>query len=168
MNRMIVLRASVMSIEPGAGRGLQRPELLRANTSMTKLLFVLALILPIVVSGVMVVTLPSQPLVSPLSSPARKGCRRALRQSQHEQRHAGSKSHHRLSGSMFLSIATTHHPATDLGYLLHKHPGRLHEIEQTFGKAWVFYPDASQTRCETEAALPAHRPRMGGGSRRAG
>jgi hypothetical protein len=31
---------------------------------MTKLLFVLALTLPIVVSGVMILTLPSQPLVS--------------------------------------------------------------------------------------------------------
>jgi 3' terminal RNA ribose 2'-O-methyltransferase Hen1 len=54
---------------------------------------------------------------------------------------------------MFLSIATTHNPATDLGYLLHKHPGRLNEIEQTFGKAWVFYPDASQTRCEAALVL---------------
>jgi len=40
---------------------------------MTKLLFVLALILPIVVSGVMVVTLPSQPLLSQLAPPARTG-----------------------------------------------------------------------------------------------
>jgi RNA repair, ligase-Pnkp-associating, region of Hen1 len=32
-------------------------------------------------------------------------------------------------------------------------PERLHEIEQTFGKAWVFYPDASQTRCEAALAL---------------
>jgi 3' terminal RNA ribose 2'-O-methyltransferase Hen1 len=54
---------------------------------------------------------------------------------------------------MFLSIATTHQPATDLGYLLHKHPGRLHEIEQTFGKAWVFYPNASDTRCEAALVL---------------
>jgi 3' terminal RNA ribose 2'-O-methyltransferase Hen1 len=54
---------------------------------------------------------------------------------------------------MFLSVATTHQPATDLGYLLHKHPGRLHEIEQTFGKAWVFYPDASEMRCEAALVL---------------
>jgi hypothetical protein len=38
---------------------------------MTKLVFVLALISPIVVSGVMVVTLPSPPLASPLASSAR-------------------------------------------------------------------------------------------------
>jgi 3' terminal RNA ribose 2'-O-methyltransferase Hen1 len=54
---------------------------------------------------------------------------------------------------MFLSIATTHQPATDLGYLLHKHPARVHEIDQTFGKAWVFYPDASDRRCEAALVL---------------
>jgi 3' terminal RNA ribose 2'-O-methyltransferase Hen1 len=54
---------------------------------------------------------------------------------------------------MFLSIATTHQPATDLGYLLHKHPGRVHEIEQTFGKAWVFYPEADDGRCEAALVL---------------
>ncbi|MBH0239024.1 3' terminal RNA ribose 2'-O-methyltransferase Hen1 [Methylobrevis sp. L22] len=54
---------------------------------------------------------------------------------------------------MFLSIATTCQPATDLGYLLHKHPDRLHEIEQTFGKAWVFYPEAGETRCEAALVL---------------
>ena len=42
---------------------------------------------------------------------------------------------------MFLSVATTHQPATDLGFLLHKHPGRLHEFGLTFGKAFVFYPE---------------------------
>jgi hypothetical protein len=40
---------------------------------MTKILFVLALISPIVVSGVMVVTLPSQPLVYPFASSAQIG-----------------------------------------------------------------------------------------------
>jgi hypothetical protein len=54
---------------------------------------------------------------------------------------------------MFLSIATTHQPATDLGYLLHKHPERLHQIELTFGKAWVFYPEAGPTRRETALVL---------------
>lgn len=52
-----------------------------------------------------------------------------------------------------MSVATTHQPATDLGYLLHKHPERLHEIELTFGKALVFYPDANQMRCEAVLVL---------------
>jgi 3' terminal RNA ribose 2'-O-methyltransferase Hen1 len=54
---------------------------------------------------------------------------------------------------MFLSVATTHQPATDLGFLLHKHPDRLHDIELTFGKALVFYPEASASRCEAALVL---------------
>ncbi|QDU88985.1 hypothetical protein Pla175_23690 [Pirellulimonas nuda] len=48
---------------------------------------------------------------------------------------------------MLLTISTTHHPATDLGYLLHKHPDRCQSFELNFGKAHVFYPDASDERC---------------------
>ncbi len=54
---------------------------------------------------------------------------------------------------MFLSIATTHRPATDLGYLLHKHPERVHETELGFGKLHVFYPEASEERCEAVLVL---------------
>ena len=48
---------------------------------------------------------------------------------------------------MQLTISTTHFPATDLGYLLHKHPDRLQGFDITAGKAWVFYPEASETKC---------------------
>lgn len=54
---------------------------------------------------------------------------------------------------MFLSIATTHHPATDLGYLLHKHPGRMHEFALAFGRAVVAFPQADEVRCEAALAL---------------
>ena len=54
---------------------------------------------------------------------------------------------------MFLSVATTHRPATDLGFLLHKHPDRLHETELNFGKAWLFYPEATEERCEAALIL---------------
>ena len=54
---------------------------------------------------------------------------------------------------MYLSIATTHRPATDLGYLLHKHPDRVHEADLGFGKAHVFYPEASESRCEAVLVL---------------
>jgi 3' terminal RNA ribose 2'-O-methyltransferase Hen1 len=54
---------------------------------------------------------------------------------------------------MFLSIATTHRPATDLGFLLHKHPERVHETELPFGKAFVFYPQADDARCEAALVL---------------
>jgi 3' terminal RNA ribose 2'-O-methyltransferase Hen1 len=48
---------------------------------------------------------------------------------------------------MYLTISTTHRPATDLGYLLHKRPGKLHDVELTFGRAYVFYPEATEERC---------------------
>jgi 3' terminal RNA ribose 2'-O-methyltransferase Hen1 len=54
---------------------------------------------------------------------------------------------------MYLSIATTHQPATDLGFLLHKHPGRVHETELPFGVAHVFYPEVSDQRCEAALVL---------------
>ena len=43
---------------------------------------------------------------------------------------------------MLLTVSTTHQPATDLGYLLHKNPSRLHSFELSFGQAHVFYPEA--------------------------
>src|SRR5271168_3930941 len=48
---------------------------------------------------------------------------------------------------MLLTITTTHRPALDLGYLLHKHPGRLQSFDLSFGKAHVFYPEADDERC---------------------
>ena len=48
---------------------------------------------------------------------------------------------------MLLTISTTHRPATDLGYLLHKNPARVQEEELSFGKASVFYPEASDELC---------------------
>ena len=48
---------------------------------------------------------------------------------------------------MLLTITTTAHPATDLGFLLHKHPARVQDVELSFGKAHVFYPEASAERC---------------------
>lgn len=48
---------------------------------------------------------------------------------------------------MILEISTTHRPATDLGYLLHKNPNRLHTAEMSFGEARVFYPEATEERC---------------------
>ncbi|MDX6751699.1 3' terminal RNA ribose 2'-O-methyltransferase Hen1 [Geminicoccaceae bacterium 1502E] len=54
---------------------------------------------------------------------------------------------------MFLSIATTHRPATDLGYLLMKHPARVHETEFSFGRATSFFPQAGEERCEAALVL---------------
>jgi 3' terminal RNA ribose 2'-O-methyltransferase Hen1 len=54
---------------------------------------------------------------------------------------------------VLLTITTTHQPATDLGFLLHKNPARVHEFKLTFGTAHVFYPEASETRCTAALLL---------------
>jgi len=48
---------------------------------------------------------------------------------------------------MLLTITTTHQPASDLGYLLHKHPDRCQSFDLSFGKARVFYPEVGAERC---------------------
>jgi len=53
---------------------------------------------------------------------------------------------------MLLTITTTHQPATDLGYLLHKHPERVQTFALNFGQVHVFYPEASE-QCCTAALL---------------
>lgn len=53
---------------------------------------------------------------------------------------------------MFLTITTTHEPATDLGYLLYKNPARAQSFDLSFGKAHVFYPEATAERCTRIAA----------------
>jgi 3' terminal RNA ribose 2'-O-methyltransferase Hen1 len=53
---------------------------------------------------------------------------------------------------MLLTISTTHSPATDLGYLLGKHPDRFQTFELSFGRSQVFYPEAT-TECCTAALL---------------
>ena len=54
---------------------------------------------------------------------------------------------------MLLTITTTHRPATDLGYLLHKHPGRVQTFTVPFGAAHVFYPEVSEERCTAALML---------------
>jgi len=49
--------------------------------------------------------------------------------------------------TMLMTITTIHSPATDLGFLLHKTPGRVHDFELSFGRAHVFYPEATEARC---------------------
>jgi 3' terminal RNA ribose 2'-O-methyltransferase Hen1 len=48
---------------------------------------------------------------------------------------------------VLLTITTTHQPATDLGYLLHKNPERLQTTELSFGSAHVVYPEANHESC---------------------
>src|SRR5947208_5459574 len=54
---------------------------------------------------------------------------------------------------MLLTLTTTAVPATDLGYLLAKNPARLHTFDLAFGKAHVFYPEATPERCTAALLL---------------
>ncbi|MFF4453038.1 3' terminal RNA ribose 2'-O-methyltransferase Hen1 [Streptomyces goshikiensis] len=57
---------------------------------------------------------------------------------------------------MFLTISTTgipERPATDLGFLLHKHPGKAQAFSTSHGTAHVFYPEASAERCTAALLL---------------
>ncbi|GAA4505555.1 MULTISPECIES: 3' terminal RNA ribose 2'-O-methyltransferase Hen1 [Nonomuraea] len=54
---------------------------------------------------------------------------------------------------MLLTISTTARPATDLGFLLHKHPDRVQRFGQSFGEATVFYPEAGEERCTAALLL---------------
>jgi 3' terminal RNA ribose 2'-O-methyltransferase Hen1 len=54
---------------------------------------------------------------------------------------------------MLLTVSTTHRPATDLGFLLYKNPARPQAFELSFGRAQVFYPEASDERCTAALLL---------------
>jgi 3' terminal RNA ribose 2'-O-methyltransferase Hen1 len=54
---------------------------------------------------------------------------------------------------MLLTLTTTHHPATDLGHLLRKHPDRHQSFDVGFGTAHVLYPEAGPERCTAALIL---------------
>ncbi|MFI0719545.1 3' terminal RNA ribose 2'-O-methyltransferase Hen1 [Streptomyces sp. NPDC021224] len=75
---------------------------------------------------------------------------------------------------MFLTISTSRTsagPATDLGYLLHKHPGKAQTFATSYGDAHVFYPEADAERCTAALLLEVDPPalaRRGRGKGRSG
>ncbi|WP_405868547.1 3' terminal RNA ribose 2'-O-methyltransferase Hen1 [Streptomyces sp. NBC_00005] len=57
---------------------------------------------------------------------------------------------------MFLTLTTTgtpERPATDLGFLLHKHPDKAQAFSTSYGKAHVLYPEADAERCTAALLL---------------
>ncbi|MFF7948028.1 3' terminal RNA ribose 2'-O-methyltransferase Hen1 [Streptomyces griseorubiginosus] len=57
---------------------------------------------------------------------------------------------------MFLTLTTTgtpERPATDLGYLLHKHPEKAQAFSTSYGRAHVLYPEADDQRCTAALLL---------------
>ncbi|WP_424211314.1 3' terminal RNA ribose 2'-O-methyltransferase Hen1 [Streptomyces sp. BI20] len=72
---------------------------------------------------------------------------------------------------MYLTISLTStpdHPATDLGFLLHKHPDKSQSFPTSHGLAHVFYPEASAELCtvalllEIDPVALARKARSGG------
>jgi 3' terminal RNA ribose 2'-O-methyltransferase Hen1 len=69
---------------------------------------------------------------------------------------------------MLLTIHTTQRLATDLGFLLHKHPEHVHTRDFPFGNATVFYPEATEDTCTAAILLdvdPVGMVRGRGGKR---
>ncbi|MFF9915201.1 3' terminal RNA ribose 2'-O-methyltransferase Hen1 [Streptomyces sp. NPDC013457] len=75
---------------------------------------------------------------------------------------------------MFLTISTTgtpERPATDLGFLLHKHPDNAQTFSTSHGTAHVLYPEATAERCTAALLLevdPIALVRRGKGKGRGG
>ncbi len=67
---------------------------------------------------------------------------------------------------MLLTISTTHKNASDLGFLLHKHPDKLQEVELSVGKAHIFYPENSKERTTVALLLDIDPIDMVRGSKR--
>ncbi|WP_051732217.1 3' terminal RNA ribose 2'-O-methyltransferase Hen1 [Kitasatospora phosalacinea] len=75
---------------------------------------------------------------------------------------------------MFVSISTTgtaEDPASDLGFLLHKHPDKVQRFDTAHGSAHVFYPESGERACTAALLLevdPAALLRQGRGKGRSG
>jgi 3' terminal RNA ribose 2'-O-methyltransferase Hen1 len=54
---------------------------------------------------------------------------------------------------VLLTLTSPASNATDLGYLLHKHPDRVQSFDLPVGTAHVFYPEASEARCTVALLL---------------
>ena len=66
-----------------------------------------------------------------------------------------------MSG-VLLTVSTTHSPATDLGYLLVKHPDRVHSFDVPTGTAHVLYPQAGPAACTAALLLDVDPLRLAG------
>ena len=54
---------------------------------------------------------------------------------------------------MLVTITSTAPPAADLGFLLHKHPGKVRAFDVSVGRAHVFFPEATAARCTVALLL---------------
>ncbi len=54
---------------------------------------------------------------------------------------------------MLLTVSLTRSPASDLGFLLHKHPEKVQSFDLSVGTAHVFYPQVDDDRCTAALLL---------------
>ena len=54
---------------------------------------------------------------------------------------------------MLLTISTSCPNASDLGFLLHKHPDRVQVFKLSFGQCHVFYPESTESKCTVALLL---------------
>ena len=54
---------------------------------------------------------------------------------------------------MLLTVSYRGADPADLGYLLHKHPGRVHDFDLPVGQAHVFYPELDEQTCTAALLL---------------
>jgi 3' terminal RNA ribose 2'-O-methyltransferase Hen1 len=61
---------------------------------------------------------------------------------------------------VLLTVSTTHSPATDLGFLLVKHPDKVHAFDVPTGTAYVMFPEAGPDRCTAALLLDVDPQRL--------
>jgi 3' terminal RNA ribose 2'-O-methyltransferase Hen1 len=62
--------------------------------------------------------------------------------------------------SVLLTVTTTRPPATDLGYLLVKHPDKVHSFDVPTGTAHVMFPEAADEKCTAALLLDVDPQRL--------
>ena len=67
---------------------------------------------------------------------------------------------------MILTISTTYQPATDLGYLLYKHPAKVQSFDLAFGQAFVFYTETTEQKCTAALVLDVNPVQLVRGANR--
>jgi len=67
---------------------------------------------------------------------------------------------------MLLTITNTLPPASDFGYLLHKHPDRFQKFSLSFGDCHVYFPESSNDRCTVALLLDVDSIEMARGKQR--
>jgi 3' terminal RNA ribose 2'-O-methyltransferase Hen1 len=69
---------------------------------------------------------------------------------------------------VLLTVTTTHRPASDLGFLLVKHPDRVHSFDVPTGTAYICYPEVGEERCTAALILEVDPLRLSTGKGRGG